>query len=312
MGPRSADEVLRDVCGAKFNGAAPKDVVKPSTGGFNDSLFFELDGREMVFRMAPREDQGFLFYERNMMAQEPRLHEVIRRETDIPVAEVYVYDDSRGIAPRPYIIMERLAGQPLSAARGVDEGEVFGQVGEYLRQLHAITADRYGYIGEHRPMAAGDDWAGAFEVMWNKLLDDVVECGGYSESEAAVFRELFEQDRGIFDRQVAAALLHMDIWHENILVDEQGKVTGIVDWDRALWGDVEIEFAVLDYCGVSTAEFWRGYGVERDNSDAAQRRGVYYYLYEMQKYIVIRRARGKNPALADRYRQAALQIAARM
>ncbi|WP_256973118.1 aminoglycoside phosphotransferase family protein [Nostoc sp. T09] len=59
-------------------------------------------------------------------------------------------------------------------------------------------------------------------------------------------------------------LLHMDVWFQNILVDSAGNVTGLVDFDRALWGDPEIEFAVLDYCGISEPAFWRGYGRERD------------------------------------------------
>jgi aminoglycoside phosphotransferase (APT) family kinase protein len=101
----------------------------------------------------------------------------------------------------------------------------------------------------------------------------------------------------------------MDIWAENILVDDTGNVSGIVDWDRALWGDPEIEFAVLDYCGVSIPSFWRGYGRERDTSPKARSRGIYYYLYELQKYIVIERARRDNKELADRYKNAALRIA---
>lgn len=31
------------------------------------------------------------------------------------------------------------------------------------------------------------------------------------------------------------------------MVDADGNVTGLVDFDGALWGDVEIEFAVLDW-----------------------------------------------------------------
>lgn len=312
MAGENIKEILRDVCAAKFDSGEPTDIAPPSTGGFNDSLFFTLDEREMVFRMAPHEEQGFLFYERNMLAQEPALHEVIQRQTDIPVAQIHVYDDSRQVAPRPYIIMQRLPGRPLSSAYGVDPGEVFRQVGRHLRQLHAITAQQYGYIGEHHPMPPAPDWTSAFEVMWNKLLDDVVDCDGYTEAEADLFRRLFQQDRHLFEPGVPAALLHMDIWHENILVDDHGQVTGLIDWDRALWGDVEIEFAVLDYCGISTPEFWQGYGQQRDTSPAAQKRGIYYYLYEMQNYIVIRRARSNNPQAAQRYRQAALQIAARM
>jgi len=57
---------------------------------------------------------------------------------------------------------------------------------------------------------------------------------------------------------VPASLLHLDAWAQNILVDEAGNVTGLVDLDRALWGDPGIEFAVLDYCGISEPVFWRG------------------------------------------------------
>jgi fructosamine-3-kinase len=105
-----------------------------------------------------------------------------------------------------------------------------------------------------------------------------------------------------------ASLLHMDIWHQNILVDENGRVTGIVDWDRALWGDPEIEFAVLDYCGISEPAFWEGYGQPRDESEAARIRQVFYLLYELQKYIVIRQGRGHDPASARNYKRQVMQI----
>ena len=115
-----------------------------------------------------------------------------------------------------------------------------------------------------------------------------------------------------------APLLHMDVWAENILADSEGRLTGLIDWDRACWGDPEIEFAVLDYCGISTPGFWRGYaadGAGRDpregDGDAAVRR-VFYLLYEVQKYIVIRIARNGNPAGAERYRQMARELAAQL
>ena len=100
----------------------------------------------------------------------------------------------------------------------------------------------------------------------------------------------------------------MDIWAQNILVDPEGNVTGLVDWDRALWGDAEIEFAVLDYCGISTDAFWRGFGRPRDTSPEARVRWVFYHLYELQKYIVIRTLRSRRPREAARYKDRALHI----
>jgi fructosamine-3-kinase len=104
----------------------------------------------------------------------------------------------------------------------------------------------------------------------------------------------------------------MDVWSQNILVDGAGNVTGLVDFDRALWGDVEIEFAVLDYCGISEPPFWEGYGAERDTSPAAMIRRQFYLLYEVQKYMPIRVWRRNNPAAAARYKQQSLAMAAQL
>ncbi|MBN1788283.1 MAG: aminoglycoside phosphotransferase family protein [Sedimentisphaerales bacterium] len=302
-------EYLEEICRVKLGrGERPTDIKRPATGKFNESLFFSLAGKDYVFRMAPPDDAGFLFYEKNMMAQEPSLHKIIREKTDIPVARILVYDDSREIAPRPYLIMEKLAGAPLSYTTRFGLSKVLRQVGQYLKQLHSITAQSYGYLGEHKVMIPADSWVEAFEIMWNKLLDDIVGCGGYTKEEADRFRRLFDKDRDIFDRPVKSSLLHMDIWHQNILADEEGRVTGIVDWDRALWGDVEIEFAVLDYCGISEEAFWDGYGRVRDNSPIVKRRWLYYYLYELQKYIVIRTLRTQDLAQARAYRDNAIEM----
>ncbi|MHA1689299.1 MAG: hypothetical protein ACTSYC_09490 [Promethearchaeota archaeon] len=35
-----------------------------------------LNKDEIILRIAPSEDTGFLFYERNMMTEEPRIHDI--------------------------------------------------------------------------------------------------------------------------------------------------------------------------------------------------------------------------------------------
>lgn len=91
--------------------------------------------------------------------------------------------------------------------------------------------------------------------MWNRLLDDVEHCGGYEPDEALLMRRQLDRHRPVFDRPMAASLLHMDVWAQNILVGPDGRLTGLLDWDRALWGDPEIEFSVLDYCDRSAPPF---------------------------------------------------------
>ncbi|MCA9921065.1 MAG: aminoglycoside phosphotransferase family protein [Anaerolineales bacterium] len=280
------------------------------TGKFNTSFFVKCADQEMVLRIAPPRDAMFVFYERDMMRQEPQLHTLIRAETTVPVARVFAFDKSQTLIDRDYILMERLPGRPLTEMGHVDYAHVLLQVGDYLAQVHALKATQYGYLGAHKPMEAQRNWVDAFAIMWHKMIDDIADIGFYDKAESINMRRLLDRFLPLFDRPVAAGLLHMDIWHQNILVDDDGCVTGIVDWDRALWGDPEIEFAVLDYCGISEPAFWEGYGVNRDQSQAAQIRRIFYLLYEVQKYIVIRYGRSHNPAAAHQYKRQVIQIIA--
>lgn len=291
------------------------------TGKHNTSYWVDSERGRFVLRIAPPDDAGFLFYERQMMRQEPELHGLIRAQTTIPVAKVVGHDFSRTHIDRDYLLMTALPGTPLSDFSGLVGAQfqrALRQVGEYLCQLHTLTAaehleeEAHGYLGAHRPMEPQPTWAAAFRVMWNRLLDDVVACGSYAPDEAQAMRDLLDLYIELFDRSVIPRLLHMDVWSQNILVDEDGNVTGLVDFDRALWGDVEIEFAVLDYCGISELPFWEGYGARRDTSPSAMIRRQFYLLYEVQKYMPIRIWRRNDPISAARYKQQSLALAAQL
>jgi aminoglycoside phosphotransferase (APT) family kinase protein len=267
----------------------------------------------VILRIAPPAQTGGTFYEIGMMAQEPKVHEIVRRETHLPIAEIYSYDSSHSVVDRDFVIMQKLPGTALSEIRGLTVplyDHVLEQVGRMLAELHHVTSDHYGYFGEHHCMTPQPDWPRAFHVMWNRLADDIVAAGGYDEQESAKVRLLYDKFTDAFDPEVEASLLHMDIWAQNILTDATGTVTGLVDWDRALWGDPEIEFAVLDYCGLAQPAFWRGYGRKRDSSPEAAVRGLFYYLYEIQKYIVIHLTRGQ-PHTASIYKARTMDVVER-
>jgi aminoglycoside phosphotransferase (APT) family kinase protein len=312
MAERFPTELLADLAAAHLPVEPGRLVFEPiRTGKHNTSYYVRGAGAELVLRISPPDDAGFLFYERGMMAQEPQLHALLRAQTSVPVAEILAFDDSRALVDRDYLLIARLPGLPLSEAALTksQQDRVLEQVGAYLAQMHALVADRYGYLGVHRPMQPQATWSEAFVVMWNKLLDDVVACGGYTPEEADAMRRLLRIYRPHFEHDPPASLLHMDVWSQNILVDSGGRVTGLLDLDRALWGDPEIEFAVLDYCGISEPAFWRGYGRDRETSFSAQIRARFYLLYEVQKYIVIRIWRRDDPAGALRYKRQSLELA---
>lgn len=304
-------ELLAELVMAHVDADRPALCFQASdTGHFNSTFFVEGAARPLVLRIAPADDVGLVFYEKGMMAQEPTVHALIRERTSVPVPEILAYDHSRRLIDRDYLLMERLPGAPLSQCSPTRVGreKILAQVGEYLRQIHQITADRYGYLGEHNCMEPQSTWAAAFRIMWAKLIDDVSDAGYCDAGERRRITGLLDRHFALFDRPVTSRLLHMDIWGQNILVDEYAHVTGLIDFDRALWGDKGIEFAVLDYCGISEAAFWQGYDEPRDRSPAAMIRRAFYIAYEVLKYIPIYHWRNGDPVTAARYKREALAI----
>ncbi|MDD6307484.1 MAG: phosphotransferase [Clostridiales bacterium] len=47
---------------------------------------------------------------------------------------------------------------------------------------------------------------------------------------------LLEKDKKIFDAVTQPVLVHWDMWEGNIFIKD-GCITGIIDWERALWGE---------------------------------------------------------------------------
>ncbi|MFQ3548181.1 MAG: aminoglycoside phosphotransferase family protein [Armatimonadota bacterium] len=303
--------VLMNIISKKFDIPMRQVVLdRVSTGKFNTTYFVKGYSEPLVLRVAPPDNAGFVFYEKKMMAQEPQIHKLVLENTSVPVPKIYLYDDSRELIDRDYIIMQRLDGIALTNYRCTlpEYYRILEQIGKYLCEIHDITSKKYGYLGAHKPMEPADDWASAFNIMWNKMIDDIVNAGYYSAIEESMMRRKLYENYSHFDRPVVSRLLHMDVWNQNILVNMDGKVTGLIDFDRALWGDIEIEFAVLDYCGISEAPFWRGYGMQRDLSDSAKIRRLFYLLYEIQKYIIIRHYRDKDPNSAQSYKAEVLRM----
>jgi aminoglycoside phosphotransferase (APT) family kinase protein len=282
-------------------------------GKFSQTSVVSGSEGDFVLRVAPPDSMLQLFYEYRMMRQEPAIHARLLAETSVPVPPIVAYDFSRSRIDRDYLIMPLFAGEPLSRAvlDRKSEERALAEWGSYIAQVHRLTDERnrFGYLGEHRCMEPQASWPEAFAVMYRKELDDTVACGVYDEATADGAFALLEKHLGRFDSCRTSRLLHGDIWVTNLLVRPDGEVTGVLDFDRACWGDVEWDLAIAEYCGARAA-FWEGYGTApaTHGGDGAIRR-LFYLLYEHQKYIVISMSERRNdPAGARRYAAECLAI----
>lgn len=271
---------------------------KLSGGKFSTTYLLNIEEQKYVLRVSPPDNYLLLFYERRMMRQEPDIHEKILSSINIPIPRILFYDFTRNIIDRDYLIMEYLSGSTLADMQYKITKQAYNRClyewGAYIHELHTITTDKYGYIGEHKPMIPQDRWDDAFSIMWRKLIDDIVGCGIYSDRERTFALKLLDRYLHLFPSHPKSSLLHMDIWVTNVLIDNKGKVTGIIDFDRACWGDCEIEYSIISYCGISQPPFWEGYGSYPEDTYESRIRFMFYTLYEHQKYIVIRMSERHN------------------
>jgi aminoglycoside phosphotransferase (APT) family kinase protein len=306
------DLVIRAVSG-RLECAAETLRIRPvQTGKFNST--FAVDGwsSPLIVRIAPPEDRSrMLFYEHRMILQEPEILKAVRQKTSIPVPHVLSMVERDPELGRDWMIMARLPGAPMTGTVLAPEGmaRAMRETGQHLSKIHQLRGEMFGYHGEHRPMEPSDSWPEAFTTMWNSLIDDIERCGGYSAEESHSMRRLVESFRAELPEIEFPSLLHMDIWHENILVAPDGKVTGIIDWDRALWGDPMLDLAICHYCGITTPEFAEGYGRELKASAFATPLAKLYLLYEIQKYIVINLVRRGDRNAADNFRIRSFRMA---
>ena len=283
-------------------------------GKFSQAFRVRGDGECYVLRVAPPDSLLQLFYEYRMMRQEPAIHRRLLAETSVPVPPILAYDFSRRRIDRDFLVMPLLPGTPMSSAAlsGAARRRVLSRLGDCVRQVHALTDPdgRFGYLGEHHCMEPQPTWRDAFALMYRKLLADVVACGVYAADQGDAAMRLLQAHRDVFDGPEESHLLHGDLWAANLLVGDDAELTGLLDFDRACWGDVEWDLAIAEYCGLTGEAFWAGYGrrVETHAGPAAVRR-LFYLLYEHQKYIVISMsARRNDPARARRYAAECLAV----
>lgn len=281
-----------------------------SFGAGKFSETFEVRGQGQgvyVLRAAPPDSILQLFYEYRMMRQEPAIHRRLLEETSVPVPEILAFDFSRSLIDRDFLIMPQLPGKPLSSADLSRNAyrNALRQWGRYVAEIHSVTdrENRFGYLGEHQCMTPGSTWRHAFTEMYRKELEDIHRCGVYTREIVDDATELLDRHVSCLDSCHTSRLCHGDLWVTNLLVDEDGDVTGVIDFDRACWGDIEWDLAIAEYCGVTRPAFWEGYGRRINNAEGeAAFRRFFYLLYEHQKYIVISMSiRRNDPTGAQRY-----------
>jgi aminoglycoside phosphotransferase (APT) family kinase protein len=202
---------------------------------------------------------------------EPRLYELVGRETSIPVPEVYGAVDAHDEFPTPFYLLERVGGENHEADPTALPADVRGRVcrdaGANLAELHDLrTFDRVGSIGirdgdlavvpndEGGPYTDGREW---FRDGVDSTLDALADGTYFPDlaTEPGRFADLVPALREAFDDRLTAMpvpapprFCHWDYRWGNLLLDsETGETRAVLDWANLSTADPAYNLACVEY-----------------------------------------------------------------
>jgi fructosamine-3-kinase len=272
-------------------GSATKieDCILMKGGVFNTTYWVKTnsDVNGIVLRVAPINQHLLFDFEKSMMSAEPLFYELLQKK-NIPSSEVIQYDNSFKVIDREYIIFKYIPSIPMndSSVPGEIKPGLYQELGALISSLHDIRCEKFGWKRPNNELELYDNW-GAFLIRFAKEMSDkAAKYGVFRENEINRFLKVFD-DSTIFNQITQARMFHADLWEGNVLVrksNDKWQVAAIIDIDKAIFGDHEMEFASPI---MLNEDFLKGYGKKLGDSTASKYRRKVYNLLGSFMYAYI-------------------------
>jgi hypothetical protein len=193
------------------------------------------------------EHGALLAYEHDLARVEADMLSLLAAVPGIPTAPLLLEDFSRSRVEVDVVVSGFLDGTPWDRAPGMLPDAVAQagrEVGSIFARLHELRGPRFGYPAAGFALGGGT-WAEAFNAI---LRGHVADAEAYGvEVRGADVLAVLERGRSALEEVTEPCLVHNDLWEGNVLLDPaSGRVLGIVDLERALYGDPLLDFVGMN------------------------------------------------------------------
>lgn len=241
-------------------GRAADSSQELTDGWFNTLHRIDLDDGEcVVLKLAPAATHPVMRYERNIMATEVAVLRLLGEKHGLPVPKVLAHDATGLVHPHELFLMEYVPGTSYSSVRNsLDPGvraRIDWELGRLSARINSVEGTCFGRYRHGRCTSAS--WSDTLVAMVDDLLLDASDAGARLPVEHSRLREAFTSSTAELSVVETPSLVHWDLHPGNVFVDGE-KVTGLIDCDRALWGDPLMEFMFRTLGALSDA-FYGGY-----------------------------------------------------
>ena len=285
------EEQIRKLVKVNFGECYDVGMVRELKGGlFNSAYLIGLPERkeEIVLKVSVAEGTPILSYEKATMYTEIEVYKLIAQQTTIPIPKLLAYDFSRKEIPADYFFMTALKGETMFKSKPDKESKerIEEELADYFVQLHKIKGEYFGYFAREGEVRFAT-WKDAFLHMMEMILGD----GRKNNIKLPYgrYEKLLKEKAKYLEQVKEPLLVDYDLHPGNIFLKKQEEgyvVEGIVDFERAFWGDPLADFPAaflrIDDIRQKPA-FWEAYrkkaGNRHDITKEEEIRQLIYRLY---------------------------------
>ncbi|MFL0253246.1 phosphotransferase family protein [Clostridium neuense] len=228
-------------------------------------------------KISPPEDALIMTYEKNIMFAEIDVMNMLKRKTNLPIAEVLYYDNSHSICKADYFFMSKIPGNSLNSIskeiRVEDKNNIYYELGRLNRRINNIRGKKFGYYSQANKQ--GNNWYEVFSSMISDVINDAKALNIDIGTKYDTIGKLIERYKVIFEEVEVPKLVHWDLWAGNVFI-KNGQITGLIDFERCIWADELMEAGFRSYS--YNENFYRGYGVGK-LTETQKIRAKWYDLY---------------------------------
>jgi aminoglycoside phosphotransferase (APT) family kinase protein len=282
---QTKEDILKMVQKAFGSYYTSEDItVKELTEGFfNVAYEVGLPNQNIILKIAPPAYTLIMSYEKDIMRAEVEALRSVKESTSVPVPKVLYYDDSHSLCGADYFFMEKLEGESFYKLKSTgqlsweEQQQLLRNLGRYNAEMNQIRGTTFGYLGQDHKL--GLSWKETFTSM----ILDVLKDGDWIDISLGVeyneVLELIMNASFALDEVKEPVFVHWDLWDGNVFVKD-GRITGLIDFERALWGDPLMECYFRAHC--YNGDFIQGYG-----EDLRQKAPIRALLYDMYLYLIM-------------------------
>jgi aminoglycoside phosphotransferase (APT) family kinase protein len=249
-------DLIRTIVRHYFGKPASRIVYKPT--GLSNHVFAvnHVEG-QFVVRLSSESSKIATFRKEQWATQKAR-------EAGVPTSEVLEVGNE--IVPAPYMISRRVSGE--EATHHPNRMKILKEMGRYAAMINSIKTNGFGEFFDWSPKkeAGRKTWEEYLKHEWllEKKLETLARQNMLDRARLKRLRKIMDQ---AMKTSVKSTLNHGDMRLKNVIVDEDGEITAIVDWEECLstvapeW---ELSIALHDLSIDEKQQFINGYRLDSE------------------------------------------------